>query len=143
VGHPKPRRRAADGDEGGAREPQVEKNQGCKKATSYKKMAKTTKSCKYAPDLDWLAKNIKPTPADKVAHQKGALWYWCSPETSGKCEGCWRKPKECKGTARKASMAPEGDSKKLKLLKALEATIMDQYDSNNGSDSEGEVAMKD
>jgi hypothetical protein len=122
----------------------LEKSQGGK-VRVVKKTAKATKAHKYPPDPDWLAKNIKPTPADKVAHHKGSPWYWCSPETGGKCEGCWHKhkPKECKGTARKASATPAGDSKKLKLLKALKATIMDQEDRYDGSESEEEVAMKD
>jgi hypothetical protein len=121
----------------------LERSQGGKVRVA-KKTPKAAKTRKYAPDPDWLAKNIKPTPANKVAHHNGSPWYWCSPETGGKCEGCWRKhkPKECKGTAQKASATPAGDSKKLKLLKALEATIMDQ-DSDGGSESEEEVAMND
>jgi hypothetical protein len=109
----------------------MEKSQVGKMVRAVKKMGKATKSCNYAPDPDWLVKNIKRTPADKVAHHKRSPWYWCSPETGGKCEGCWHKhkPKECKGTAWKASVAPAEDSKKLKLL--------------DGSESEGEVAMKD
>jgi hypothetical protein len=106
--------------------------------------------------------NLKPSPIDKIAHHRGAPWYWCSLESGGKCAGCWRKhkPKECKGTARSTmsavrsttkeckgtarsmmsavrstTKAKSGDAEKLKLLllKALSVVM------NEGSDKDADM----
>ena len=50
---------------------------------------------------DWLFKNERP-PDDELHKPRewnGQKYYYCAPETGGKCTGKWRlhKPKECKG----------------------------------------------
>jgi hypothetical protein len=54
----------------------------------------------FQDDPEWLDKNIKPNPLTKIMQHKNKPWYWCSPATGGKCDGCWRvhKPSECRGT---------------------------------------------
>jgi hypothetical protein len=50
---------------------------------------------------EWLAKHQKPTTnPSKPKTWNGTPYYYCSPETGGKCDGFWRThtPKECKGT---------------------------------------------
>jgi hypothetical protein len=63
----------------------------CKQAQPKGKPFKgKTKDAKMrVPDPEWLAKNIKPSPIDKIAHHRGAPWYWCSPETRGKGQVRW------------------------------------------------------
>jgi hypothetical protein len=110
----------------------------------FKGKAKDAKTRTHVPDPEWLAKNIKPSLIDKIAHHRGAPWYWYSPESGGKCAGCWRKhkPDECKGTARSTTSVRStssakmgaGDAKRLRLLKAL-SVVMDQ-DSEEDNDME-------
>ena len=53
----------------------------------------------------------------------GKQWYWCSPETGGKCAGALRrhKPQDCKGTSKSATekrkRSKEGDEDQNKQLK--------------------------
>jgi hypothetical protein len=101
---------------------QTAQQTGAKERPSKGK-AKDAKLRTNVPDPEWLVKNLKPSPIDKVARHREAPWYWCSPKSGGKCAGCWRKhiPKECKGTARSArsvarSKAKSCDAEKIKLL---------------------------
>jgi hypothetical protein len=65
-------------------------------------------------------------------------WYWCSSNTDGQCEGAWRchKPSECQGKAykfkkdeedprnkRKTEKTGSNHKRKLKLTKAMSATV--------------------
>jgi hypothetical protein len=85
--------------------------------------------------------NLKPSPIDKIAHHRGAPWYWCSLESSGKCAGCWRKhkPKECRtarstmSAVRSTMKAKSGDAEKLKLL--LLSVVMNE-ESNKDANME-------
>ena len=62
---------------------------------------------------------------------KKKTWHWCSPETSGQCDGKWRrhKAKDCMGKAHKfkASEGPKGkpdkDGLKLKLNQAYQSLL--------------------
>jgi hypothetical protein len=100
------------------------------KERPFKGKVKDAKSRTNVLDPEWLVKNLKPSPIDKVARHREAPWYWCSPESGGKCAGCWRKhiQKECKETARSPRSAVRSTTKaklcdteklKLLLLKAL------------------------
>jgi hypothetical protein len=110
------------------------------KGKPFKGKSKDAKTRTGVPDPEWLEKNIKPSPIDKIAHHRGAPWYWCSPESGGKCAGCWRKhkPDECKGTARSttslAARSTTGDAKKLKLLKALSVVMNEESDDDDEMD---------
>jgi hypothetical protein len=105
------------------------------KGRPFKGKAKGGKTRVNAQDPEWLAKNLKPSPFDKIAHHRGDPWYWCSPESGGKCNGCWRKhkPMECKGTAMlaaRSTKAKSGDAEELKLLllKALSVVMNENAD---------------
>ena len=69
-------------------------------------------------------------------------WYWCCPETGGKCNGVWRthKPEDCRGAMHKPNQSKKRtngentkDNRALKLAKALTATV-----SADNVDSDGE-----
>jgi hypothetical protein len=120
------------------------------KGRPFKGMAKDVKARMRVPDPEWLKKNLKPSPIDKIAHHHGAPWYWCSPETGGKCAECWRKhkPKECKGSARSTSSvrskssvgstssAKLGNAKMLKLLLLNVLSIIKNEESDEDIDME-------
>jgi hypothetical protein len=107
------------------------------KGKPFKGKSNDTKMRTGVPDPEWLMKNIKPSPINKIALHRGAPWYWCSTESGGKCAGCWRKhkPDECKGTARSttssAGRPASGDAKKLKLLQALSVVMNEESDDDN------------
>ena len=78
----------------------------------------------------------KPANIHKPVKIDGKMWYWCSPETGGKCSGVLRrhKPEECKGIAKakdndststgsRKRQGSSDDSKKRVKLKANETTI--------------------
>jgi hypothetical protein len=76
--------------------------------------------------------STKPADSDlkKAKTWNDKKWWYCCPETGGKCEGNWRihTPKECKGTATKSAGKKKsedgsntGSNKKLKLAQALQA----------------------
>ena len=56
------------------------------------------------PRPNWLKQNQEPSQAElKKSKQWGEIpYYWCSPATGGKCDGCWRQhlPAKCEGTAK-------------------------------------------
>lgn len=58
--------------------------------------------------------------------QDGKEWWWCLPETGGKCQGIYQrhKPANCHGMPKKKEGGEKKTNmKKLKLAKVLEATI--------------------
>jgi hypothetical protein len=107
------------------------------KGKPFKGKSKDTKTRTGVPDPEWLEKNIKPSLIDKIAHHRGAPWYWCSSESGGKCAGCWRKQDKCKGTARSMTSAARstmGDANKLKLLKALSVVMNEESNDEDDMD---------
>ena len=79
----------------------------------------------------------KPADADlhKPREWNGTMWYWCGPETGGKCAGQYRahKPGDCKGTARngKKGGKPKSDlNKKVTISEAVEE-LAGGYESQN------------
>ena len=91
--------------------------------------------------------NIKRKPSDvnKPVTINGKKWYWCSPETGGKCNGVLRrhKPSKCKGIARNDDSTTSsskrrskgGDESKKRLkLKAKETTIDDDDNADDQSE---------
>ena len=76
----------------------------------------------------WLKKNQKPAKDDlaKPKNWGEYPYYWCSPATGGKCDGCWRqhKPSECKGTAKPTKKNKgddnDHDNKKVTINEVVE-----------------------
>jgi hypothetical protein len=93
-------------------------------------------------DPGWLLTDQKPNPIDKTMTHKGKQWHFCCEENGGKCGGKWRvhKPKECRGTAattgkKRGSSGSAGksdvpDTKRLKIMAAVEGLLADGYDSD-------------
>ena len=90
----------------------------------------------------WHKKPPKPEEMKKPREHNNKKWYWCCPETGGKCNGIWRthKPEDCRGMMRKddkksGTKRPvkeqANDKRSLKLAKAM-TTLADA----GGSDSE-------
>jgi hypothetical protein len=103
-------------DSSGKRDPKKKRGKG-KQKDDLPKNWKTTKPA--AKDLK------KPKTVD------GKTWWWCSPETGGKCPGAWRtthKPQDCNPEHWKKN------AKKLKVKKALECIATDT-DSDEESDA--------
>jgi hypothetical protein len=72
-----------------------------KDGTGLKSHKSNQRGAKGRPE--WLAKHQKPTTnPNKPKTWNGTPYYYCSPETGGKCDGFWRThtPKECRGTGR-------------------------------------------
>jgi hypothetical protein len=103
------------------------------------------KDNKKRPDKpNWMSEKPKEGDLKKSKSWNGKDWWFCSPETGGKCEGNWRvhKPSKCEGRSHKFSGekhqkddAKESSSKKLKLAKAISA-IQDGSDKETGSDAD-------
>ena len=83
----------------------------------------------------------KPKDPSKPIKIDGKEWWWCSPETGGKCTGVLRrhKPSQCKGLAAPVARAAGGkragnesdtDSSKKPKLKADETCIEPQVYKN-------------
>ena len=113
-----------------------------RKSTSKGKESATGKQ----PKPSWF--DQRPNNADLRKSRKwnGKTWWYCHPDTGGKCEGKHRlhKPAECKGTsfkrsstdqaAKKAKSGPRSKDNKLQLNRALQAAVAtaepDEYDSS-------------
>jgi hypothetical protein len=91
---------------------------------------------------EWLQDHCKPQKSSMQKYRtwNGSKWYWCDPETGGKCDGKWRthKPKDCKGLATKAGKDQKekkrtsGTKRKadaLKLATVNETLVSEQQDS--------------
>lgn len=90
-------------------------------------------------------KRPKTSDLKKPRMWKGKQWWYCSPETGGKCEGAYRrhKPSECWGGFKKRSIEKDiGTSssktkdaqkgaKELKLSKAMPAIVDSEDDHTN------------
>ena len=84
----------------------------------------------------WLQQNESP-PQEYLSRPRTwnkRKWYWCSPETQGKCGGKWRchKPSECKGRAfkgleKRKKMEENDQVKRLKLTPAMQSIIDQDY----------------
>lgn len=133
-----------------SRRDKAKKDKG--KATSAKgrKALRTPKdasrsSTKYAA---W--KTTYPGDADKakpVTDDRGVQWWWCGPQTGGKCHGIYRthKAQDCKGSRyRPPPQGKKGKGKstdaKLKamgksIMKAMQAVVQEESDSDSSADS--------
>ena len=86
------------------------------------KSKKIKKVSKKKPQPAWM--KFKPDPANltKPREWNGKSWWWCSPETGGKCDGKYRahKPSECWGTAKKKATSDNDLNKSVKIKAAIE-----------------------
>jgi hypothetical protein len=98
------------------------------------------------PRPNWLANHEPPKDKSKLFRFRewnNIKWYWCSPETKGKCKGNWRMhpPKDCQGTAKdsqeKKKVKFSGQKRKADALKVSAANAavaadaeMEQEDSD-------------
>jgi hypothetical protein len=94
------------------------------KASSLKKKKKQ----KGLTRPDWLENNTPPKDpkAMKFRLWNNVKWYWCAPDSGGKCKGNWRRhsPDECKGMAKEAvnkKKTVSGSKRKAKALKIATA----------------------
>jgi hypothetical protein len=85
----------------------------------------------------WLKQNLKPSNADlrKPKNWNGRDWWWCGPETGGKCNpGQYRahKPSECRGHAGNKKRKTDhkgGSNKKVVIKEAIDTTLEGGYQS--------------
>jgi hypothetical protein len=93
----------------------------------------------------WMSEKPKEENLKKSKSWNGKDWWYCSPETGGKCDGHWRvhQPSKCEGRSHKFSgekhhkddAKGKSSSKKLKLAHAISA-IQDGSDTEHDSDEE-------
>lgn len=110
-----------------------EKKSGPKKGTRTFDKKKAFKDKGKQP---WMT--VRPSNDNllKPKYYKNKAWWWCSPETGGKCNGHYRvhKPSECKAdkfNARaKEKQLEKKEEAKLKLSKALEAVVEDDFEND-------------
>jgi len=110
---------------------------GAKHKRDHKK-----KELKRAPLPEWMMKKPSPLLFTTPVPYKGKNWWWCGPETGGKCTGQYRchKPSECKGQAFTQNKGKKSDTntdeyekrreknRKLKLSKAMAAVALSDDD---------------
>jgi len=60
----------------------------------------------------WFTKRPSNDSLHKTKEWKGKQWYYCHPDTGGKCNGVWRqhKPSECKGNEYRFKTNPTKES---------------------------------
>jgi hypothetical protein len=114
-----------------------------KKKGDYKDKDKDKQKRPEKPN--WMSEKPSESDLKKSKPWNGKDWWYCSPETGGKCDGDWRvhKPSKCEGRSHKFSgeKHPKDDakanssSKKLKLAKAISA-IQDGSDKETESDAD-------
>jgi hypothetical protein len=114
-----------------------------KKKVDWKDKDKDSKKRPEKPN--WMSEKPKEENLRKSKSWSGKDWWYCSPETGGKCDGHWRvhKPSKCEGRSHKFSgekhpkdeAKGKSSSKKLKLAHAISA-IQDGSDREPDSDDE-------
>ena len=106
----------------------------------FKKRGDTKKTGFRSPKNKPSWYNHKPSGnnINKTREWNNRKWYFCSPETGGKCDGKWRchKPSECNPKVflqKKKQQAEEKGNSRLALkleqkLAALQATVINESD---------------
>ena len=86
----------------------------------------------------------KPKDLKKPVTIDGKLWYWCSKQTGGKCEGILRthKPSDCQGSdflkIKNAKEAAKATKKKKTTIEASVATIAPMADEDSSMDAKSD-----
>ena len=108
-----------------ALEVKLKKLEKANRALSKKKSGKTPTKRKATAKLDITR---KPGNINKPIVFKGKKFWWCSPETGGKCAGALRrhKPSECKGLS---FLKDKNNGEKKKLV--AEAAMVNSFDSDS------------
>ena len=102
------------------------------------------------PKPAWMHERPKEEELFKPKDWNGKRWWYCHPDTGGKCDGEYRRhePKDCQGKAfkgKKRKGSPRGDDKvgkpnpgkrELKVAEAL-STVVDDHETDSDSSSEG------
>lgn len=102
------------------------------------------------PKPDWMHQRPRDEDLLKPKEWNGKRWWYCHPETGGKCDGEYRRhePKDCQGKAfmgkRRKSPSREDETvdkpnpgkRELKVAEAL-STIVDNNDTESESSSDG------
>lgn len=86
----------------------------------------------------WMTIRPKDEELLKPKYHKNKAWWWCSPETGGKCTGHYRvhKPSECKADVFNARAKEKqlekkaNEQAKLKISKALEAVAEEDFEND-------------
>ena len=102
------------------------------------------------PKPDWMHQRPRDEDLLKPKEWNGKRWWYCHPETGGKCDGEYRRhePKDCQGKAFKGKRRnspsredetvdkPNPGKRELKVAEAL-STIVDNNDTESESSSDG------
>ena len=85
-----------------------------KKSTSSTKKGNESKKKKENEKPQWFSKRPSKEKLHKPKEWKGRKWYYCHPDTGGKCDGVWRQhlPSECKGKAFRFTKNEQTDPKR-------------------------------
>lgn len=86
----------------------------------------------------WMSQKPKPEDLKKPREWNGKKWFWCSPETGGKCEGHYRvhHPSKCEGKAFKPKKPIDNPNpKRVKMADALETIIKEKGDEYESDDT--------
>ena len=102
------------------------------------------------PKPAWMHERPKEEDLHKPKNWNGKRWWYCHPDTGGKCDGEYRRhePKDCQGKAfkgKRRKKTPRGDNKvdkptpgkrELKVAEAL-STIVDDHETESDSSADG------
>jgi hypothetical protein len=87
---------------------------------------------------DWMRKRPTEEELKKPRMYNKKNWYYCHPDTGGKCDGVYRRhmPKECNGKAKRKESSERStqEPKKLKLTKAMQAIRQNQDDDDDSDE---------
>ena len=104
----------------------------------------------HVPKPDWMHERPKEDELRKPKEWNGKFWWYCHPDTGGKCNGEYRRhePKDCQGRAFKGKKRksesnahkkveePNPGKRELKVSEAL-STIADTHETDSDASSEG------
>ena len=86
---------------------------------------------------EWMNKAPPKAELKKSKMWQGKEWWWCHPDTGGKCDGVYRrhKPSECKGMQKKtkrndAGEQPKEEAKKKARIAAAMAAVASEDDAS-------------
>ena len=104
----------------------------------------------HVPKPEWIHERPKDDELHKPKEWNGKTWWYCHPDTGGKCNGEYRRhePKDCQGRAFKGKKRrndpntnkkvdkPNPGKRELKESEAL-STIVDNQETDSDTSSEG------
>ena len=126
-------------------DPKVKKRKQARESTSTGK-----RQFVNTPKPSWMHERPKEEDLSKPKEWNGKKWWYCHPDTGGKCDGEYRRhePKDCQGKAFKgkrrktSSREDEKDGqsspgkRELRVAEAL-STIVDNHETDSDSSTEG------